>query len=95
MATHDIWKALSDRTRREVLKLLKRRSRSAGELADAFDVTKAAMSHHFNVLRAAGLIRSERRGQQIVYSINTSVLEDVAALLFELTPSPARRRVRT
>ena len=79
MRTQDVFKALSDPTRRQVLKLLQRGSKSAGELAGAFDVTKAAMSHHFNVLKAADLVRTERRGQQIVYSLNTTVMQDVAA----------------
>jgi DNA-binding transcriptional ArsR family regulator len=93
MPNQEVWKALADPTRRQVLKLLQKRSRTAGELADAFDVTKGAMSHHFNVLKSADLIRSERRGQTIVYSINTSVLEDVAALFLDLLPT--RRRVRS
>ena len=94
MPTQEVFKALADPTRRHVLKLLQKGSRTAGELADAFDVTKGAMSHHFNVLKAADLIRSERRGQSIVYSINTSVLEDAAALFLDLLPA-ARRRVKT
>jgi DNA-binding transcriptional ArsR family regulator len=94
MATQDIFKALSDPTRRRVLKLLHGGSRTAGQLAEAFDVSKASMSHHFAVLKAADLIRSERRGQQIVYSLNTTVMQDVAALLLDLFPSRllARRR---
>lgn len=94
MRTQEVWKALSDPTRREVLKLLQKGSRSAGEIADRFEVTKASMSHHFNVLKAADLVRSERRGQNLVYSLNTSVFEDVAAMLFDLFPaaSPARRK---
>jgi ArsR family transcriptional regulator, arsenate/arsenite/antimonite-responsive transcriptional repressor len=84
MRTQEVFKAISDPTRRQVLKLLQRGSKTAGELADAFDITKGSMSHHFNVLKAADLVRCERRGQQLVYSLNTTVFEDVAALLLDL-----------
>jgi DNA-binding transcriptional ArsR family regulator len=84
MRTHEVFKALSDPSRRRVLKLLQRGSRTAGELAGAFALTKGSMSHHFNVLKDAGLVRCERRGQQLVYSLNTTVFEDVAALLLDL-----------
>jgi DNA-binding transcriptional ArsR family regulator len=79
-----IFQALADPTRREILKRLTAGSLSAGELANAFSITKGSMSHHFNVLKAAELVRTERRGQSIVYSLNTSVFEDVAAMLLEL-----------
>jgi len=79
-----IFQALSDPTRREILKQLTAGSLSAGELANSFAITKGSMSHHFNVLKAAELVRTERRGQSIVYSLNTSVFEDVAAMLLEL-----------
>lgn len=75
-----------------MLKLLHGGSRTAGRLADAFDVSKASMSHHFSVLKAADLIRSERRGQQIVYTLNTTVLQDAATLLLDLLPRRAPRR---
>ena len=78
------FKAVADPTRRKILKLLKKRSMTAGEIADAFEITMGSLSHHYNVLKAADLVRSERRGQQIVYSLNTSVFEDVAALLADL-----------
>ncbi|NTX08756.1 winged helix-turn-helix transcriptional regulator [Myxococcus sp. CA051A] len=84
MRTQEVFKAISDPTRRKVLKLLQGGSKSAGELAEAFDITKGSLSHHFNVLKAADLVRCERRGQQIVYSLNTTVFEDVAALLLDL-----------
>ena len=84
MRTQEVFKAISDPTRRKVLKLLQGRSKTAGELAEAFDITKGSLSHHFNVLKAADLVRCERRGQQIVYSLNTTVLEDVAALFLDL-----------
>jgi ArsR family transcriptional regulator, arsenate/arsenite/antimonite-responsive transcriptional repressor len=84
MRTQEIFKALSDPTRREVLKLLQGGSKTAGELAESFNMTKGSLSHHFNILKAADLVRCERRGQQQVYSLNTTVFEDVAALLFDL-----------
>ncbi len=84
MRTQEVFKAISDPTRRKVLKLLQSGSKSAGELAEAFDITKGSLSHHFNVLKAADLVRCERRGQQIVYSLNTTVFEDVAAVLLDL-----------
>ncbi|HEY3124830.1 MAG TPA: autorepressor SdpR family transcription factor [Thermoanaerobaculia bacterium] len=84
MSAQEVFKALSDPSRRSILKILQKGSKTAGELADAFPITKSSLSHHFNVLKAAGLVRCERRGQQIVYSLNTSVVEDAASLLLEL-----------
>jgi ArsR family transcriptional regulator len=84
MRTQEVFKAIADPTRRKVLKLLRNGSRTAGELAEAFDITKGSLSHHFNVLKAADLVRCERRGQQMVYSLNTTVFEDTAALLLDV-----------
>lgn len=92
MRQQEIFKALSDPTRREILARLRKRSLSAGELAEHFDMTRASMSHHFNVLKAADLVRTERRGQQIFYSLNTSVFEDVAALMFSLFGSSGTQK---
>src|SRR5579862_1569009 len=84
MPSHDVFKALADPSRRKILKLLQGGSKTAGTLAEAFDMTKGSLSHHFNVLKAADLVRCERRGQQIVYSLNTTVFEDAAAMLLDL-----------
>jgi DNA-binding transcriptional ArsR family regulator len=92
-----IFQALADPTRREILKRLTAGSLSAGELASSFAITKGSVSHHFSVLKAAELVRTERRGQSIVYSLNTSVFEDVAAMLLDLfqlrlpKPKPSKR----
>jgi DNA-binding transcriptional ArsR family regulator len=93
MRTQEVFKALSDPTRRQILKLLQRGSRSAGELAESFEITKGSLSHHFNVLKAAELVRTRREGQQIIYSLNTSVFEDVAALVLDLF-TPQRKGER-
>ena len=82
-AYNAVFKALSDPTRREILRLLSRGEQTAGELASSFDMTKPSMSHHFTVLKEAELIRSRRDGQQIFYSLNTTVLEDVLTRLWD------------
>jgi DNA-binding transcriptional ArsR family regulator len=84
MALDQVLKALSDPTRREILRILGHGERTAGELSSSFDMTKPSMSHHFTVLKEAGLIRSRREGQQIFYSLNTTVLEDMLTHLWDL-----------
>src|SRR3954452_2654044 len=81
---NEVFKALSDPTRREILRILSQGERTAGELAEPFDMTKPSMSHHFAVLKEADLIRSRRDGQQIHYSLNTTVVEDVLTRLWDL-----------
>ncbi|HEX8534686.1 MAG TPA: metalloregulator ArsR/SmtB family transcription factor [Allosphingosinicella sp.] len=71
-----VFEALAHPTRREVLEMLKSGSRTAGELADAFTVSKPTMSAHFAKLKEAGLIQADQRGATIIYSINLSVLEE-------------------
>ncbi len=70
-------KALSDPTRREILELLKSGRRSAGEIAEKFPVSGAAISRHLSVLKEADLIWDTREGKFIFYELNTSVLEEV------------------
>ena len=72
-----VFEALAHPTRREILELLKGGSKTAGELADAFAVSKPTMSGHFAKLREAGLIHADPKGTTIVYSVNLSTLEEV------------------
>jgi DNA-binding transcriptional ArsR family regulator len=71
-----VFKALSDPTRRRVLELLRQGPMTAGELAEAFPVSKSTMSAHFTVLREADLIEAEKTGTTITYRLKMSVLED-------------------
>src|ERR1700704_6504207 len=84
MSVNKGFKALSDPTRREILRLLARGEQTAGCLAERFDMTKPSVSHHFGVLKEADLIRSRRDGQQIYYSLNTTVMQDVLARVLDL-----------
>ncbi len=77
-------KALSDPTRREILNMLKGGKRSAGEIAECFDVTAAAVSRHLSVLREADLITDTREGKYIFYELNASVLEEIMLWLTDL-----------
>jgi DNA-binding transcriptional ArsR family regulator len=72
-----VFEALAHPTRRAILELLKAGSKSAGELADAFEVSKPTMSGHFAKLKEAELIQADQKGTTIIYSINMSVLEEV------------------
>lgn len=94
MSSQDIFKALSDPTRREILRMLRKRPMSAGELSDAFPMTKGSLSHHYNILKAAELVRCERRGQFLWYSLNTSVIEDVMAMLADLFGSEKKKKAK-
>ena len=71
-----VFKALSDPTRRRVLQLLQDGPMSAGELSDRFDVSKPTMSAHFSVLKEADLIHAEKVGKSIIYHLKLSVLEE-------------------
>ena len=77
MSLQETLKALSDPTRREILQMLRGGSKSAGEISEQFDITAAAVSRHLSVLKDADLIRDQRDGKFIIYTLNTSVLEDV------------------
>jgi ArsR family transcriptional regulator len=83
MTLEHAFKALSDPSRRRMLKLLQKGSMTAGELAGHFDFSGPSVSHHLSALKTANLVRSERRGQTIVYSLNTSVVEDVCRFLLD------------
>lgn len=73
----DAFKALSDPTRRKILELLQDREMNAGEIAVHFKMTKPSVSHHLAILKNSGLIYDERQGQNIVYSLDMTVFQDM------------------
>lgn len=79
-----LFKALADPNRRKIIQLLKKKDMSVTDLLDSFDFTQASLSHHLDILKRADLVTTERRGQFIIYSLNTSVFEDTAAAFFDL-----------
>ena len=89
MTTSDIYRALADPSRRRILELLRAGSMTAGEIGEHFPFSAASLSHHLSVLKGAGLVRTERRGQNIVYSLDMTVLDEALALVVSLL-SPHR-----
>jgi ArsR family transcriptional regulator, arsenate/arsenite/antimonite-responsive transcriptional repressor len=90
LSTADVFRALADPTRREILRLLDGGEKTAGELSAQFSISAASMSYHFNLLRQADLIAARREGQQILYSLNTTVFQDVVRLLLDIAPKAAK-----
>ena len=81
----DAFKALSDPTRRKILELLQEKSLNAGEIADYFHITKPSISHHLTIFKNSGLIVDERHGQNIVYSLDMSVFQDMMKWFMNFT----------
>lgn len=74
---NDFFKALADPTRREILNMLKKEDLTAGEIGARFDMRAASISHHLSILRQAGLVSSEKKGQYIIYSLNMTVFQEI------------------
>ena len=79
-----LFKALNDATRREILEHLKDKDMSAGEIAGNFNISKPSISHHLEILKRADLVTSEKKGQFVYYSINTTIMEDLIGWILTL-----------
>jgi len=79
-----LFKALNDPTRREIVQLLKEGDMNAGEIADHFHISKPSISHHLDILKRAGLVSADKKGQYVEYSLNTTILEDLINWIINL-----------
>lgn len=77
------FKALNDPTRREILELLRKKDLSAGEIATHFDISAPSISHHLELLKRAGLIDSIKKGQFVIYSLETTVIDDLLSWMMQ------------
>ena len=94
MTIDKTFRALADPTRRQILRMLKDGPLGSGEIADAFPSSWATVSRHLALLRDAGLVVAERRGQAILYELNTSVFQELVQHLAEWT-RPTGQRVKS
>ena len=81
----NVFKALDDATRREILVLLRERDMTAGEIADHFNISKPSISHHLDLLKQADLVIAVKNAQYITYSLHTTVVDEAVAWLLKLT----------
>jgi ArsR family transcriptional regulator, arsenate/arsenite/antimonite-responsive transcriptional repressor len=79
-----VFRALSDPTRREILRLLRGGDMSAGLLGERFPIARSTMSGHLSVLKDAGLVVTERQGTTIIYSLNVAVYEELLSSIMSL-----------
>jgi DNA-binding transcriptional ArsR family regulator len=79
-----IFKALNDETRRDILELLRIQEMTAGDIADQFHISKPSISHHLDILKSADLVTSEKKGQFVVYSLNTTIVDDILQWIITL-----------
>ncbi|MEC7262674.1 MAG: autorepressor SdpR family transcription factor [Bacteroidota bacterium] len=85
---NSLFKALNDETRRQIIELLKEKDMNAGEIAERFHISKPSISHHLDILRQADLVTSEKKGQFVEYSLNTTILEDLLNWILTLKDKP-------
>lgn len=91
MAITLTFRALADPTRQRILELLGQRDMTAGEIADHFHISKPSISHHLSLLKQAELVVDERQGQTILYSLNTSVMEEVLRWLLKMRERSSKK----
>jgi DNA-binding transcriptional ArsR family regulator len=89
---NEVFEALAHPVRREILKLLRKRAMSAGELAEHFTIAKPTLSGHFTVLKNADLVTTERQGTTIMYRLNMSVMEEALAAFVALAGLKGKER---
>lgn len=80
----NLFKALADPNRRKIIQLLKKKDMSVSDLLEHFNFTQASLSHHLDALKRADLVLTERQGQFIIYSLNTSVFQETASMILNL-----------
>lgn len=89
MGFQETFKALSDPTRREILRLLRQGAMTAGEIGTHFQISGATMSHHLAILRDAGLILDDRKGKFIYYELNLTVVDEILEWIASLKKGDA------
>lgn len=79
-----VFRALSDPNRREILRLLRERDLSAGEIAERLPIAKSTLSGHLNILKDANLVIAERAGTTITYQLNIAAYEEIIGAILDL-----------
>lgn len=92
MGLNTLFKALGDDTRREILRCLAQGDMTAGEIAKTFSQSWPTISHHLKILKEANLVIDEKKGQYVIYSLNTTVFQDITGWVFQILGSLTERK---
>ena len=90
MASEQVFKALADPTRRKILRMLGGGEMTAGQISRQFEMSAPSISHHFSILKNADLVFVRREGQQLFYSLNTTVFQDLMTVLLDIFSQPGK-----
>lgn len=91
MGLEIFFKALNDKTRRDILELLKEGDLTAGEIAEQFHISWPSVSHHLELLKRAGLVDSDKRGQYVYYTLNTTVMDEIVKWMLQFKKHKNRK----
>ncbi|MDX2245656.1 MAG: autorepressor SdpR family transcription factor [Bacteroidia bacterium] len=89
---NELFKALNDPTRRKILEMLREKDLTAGEIADAFEMTKPSISHHLDLLKQAKVVIAVKEGQFIRYSLSTTVLDDLLGWVLSFNDAKSKKK---
>jgi len=89
---NNVFQALADPTRREILRLLRKGDTTPGEMIGSFNITQPSLSHHLNILKQADLVIAQRQGQNLVYSLNVSVFEETVGMMMDIFGTINKKR---
>lgn len=87
-----LFKALGDPTRRQIIELLRKKDMAAGEIADQFNISKPSISHHLDLLKQAGVVQSVKDGQFIIYSLNTTVFDEMVKWIMDVSDKKTKTK---
>ena len=82
----DLFHALSDETRLEIVELLRTGERCVCELTDSLDAAQSRLSFHLRVLRDAGIVRDRKDGRWVYYELEPDAFEEIESLVSAMKP---------
>ncbi|MGZ3865983.1 MAG: autorepressor SdpR family transcription factor [Bacteroidia bacterium] len=85
------FKALNDKTRRDILEMLKKGDLTAGQIAEQFHISWPSVSHHLELLKRAGLVGADKRGQFIYYTLNTTVMDEIMKWMMQFKKTKSKK----
>ena len=91
----ELFRAFSHPCRREIIRMLRWKNMSAGEIAEQFDIAQPSVSRHLDVLKRAEAVTTQKRGTQVIYSLNLTALQEMMMYVSELLIGKEQQKAST